>query len=80
MILIYNNIVAQLIQIYGSRADPMCFSYLYAGLYVYSPFSTLANTCAKVANLLQYVSLGSFVMIPIIFGVMSVVSSFTFPP
>lgn len=58
----------------------MCFSYLYAGLYVYSQSSTLANTCAQVATLLQYVSLASFVMIPIIFGIMSMVSSFTFPP
>ncbi|CAO3657437.1 unnamed protein product [Mucor hiemalis] len=69
-----------LVQFYGSRADPMCFSYLYAGLYVYAPFSTLYQTCSQVANLLQYLSLANFICIPIIFGIMTMVTKFTFPP
>ncbi|GAA5806244.1 hypothetical protein HPULCUR_011775 [Helicostylum pulchrum] len=69
-----------LIQFYGSRADPMCFSYIYAGLYVYAPFSTLVQVCSQVATMLQYLSLANFIMIPIIFGIMTMISNFTFPP
>ncbi|RCH81970.1 hypothetical protein CU098_005668, partial [Rhizopus stolonifer] len=68
------------IEFYGSRADPMCFSYIYAGLYVYSPLATLTRVCNKAASILQYLSLINFVTIPIIFGIMSFVSDFSFPP
>ncbi|KAG2230095.1 hypothetical protein INT48_004357 [Thamnidium elegans] len=61
-----------LIQFYGSRADPMCFSYIYAGLYVYAPLSTLAQVCSQVATLLQYLSLANFIVIPIIFGIIPI--------
>ncbi|KAI7898275.1 retinol binding protein receptor-domain-containing protein [Cokeromyces recurvatus] len=68
------------VEFYGSRADPMCFSYLYAGLYVYKPFTTLARICAQIATVLQYVSLINFILVPILFAIMSLVSDFSFPP
>lgn len=58
----------------------MCFSYLYAGLYVHGPFTAVARICAQVASILQYLSLINFVIIPIIFAIMSLLSDFNFPP
>lgn len=58
----------------------MCFSYLYAGLYVHSPFTTVAKISAQVASILQYLSLINFVVIPTIFAIMSLLSDFSFPP
>lgn len=58
----------------------MCFSYLYAGLYVHGPFTTVAKISAQVASILQYLSLINFVVIPTIFAIMSLLSDFSFPP
>ncbi|CAO0801108.1 unnamed protein product [Mucor circinelloides] len=68
------------VEFYGSRADPMCFSYLYAGLYVHGPFTTVARICAQVASALQYLSLINFVIVPVVFAIMSLLSDFSFPP
>ncbi|KAL9547511.1 hypothetical protein PS6_007105 [Mucor atramentarius] len=68
------------VEFYGSRADPMCFSYLYAGLYVHGPFTTVTRICAQVASALQYVSLINFVVVPVVFAIMSLLSGFSFPP
>lgn len=65
---------------YSSRADPMCFSYIYSGLYVHGPFTTLVNVCAKMTTLLQYISLANFLLIPIVFAIMAHVSAYSFPP
>lgn len=58
----------------------MCFSYLYAGLYVHGPFTTVTRICAQVASALQYVSLINFVVVPVVFAIMSLLSGFSFPP
>ncbi|KAL9543315.1 hypothetical protein MBANPS3_008169 [Mucor bainieri] len=68
------------VEFYGSRADPMCFSYLYAGLYVHGPFTTVVKICAQVASVLQYLSLINFVIVPVVFAIMSLLSDFSFPP
>lgn len=70
----------QIFEFYSSRADPICYSYLYAGLYVYAPFTTLSRVCSRAAQLLQYLSLANFVLIPFVFGTMSFVSGFSYPP
>ncbi|KAG1199175.1 hypothetical protein G6F70_005168 [Rhizopus microsporus] len=68
------------VSIFSSRADPMCFAYIYAGVYIYSPFTTLTKVCAKLTTLLQYACLGNFIVIPLIFTIMSYTSDFSFPP
>ncbi|KAG0762358.1 hypothetical protein G6F29_000647 [Rhizopus arrhizus] len=68
------------VAMYSSRADPMCFSYIYSGLYVHGPFTTLVNVCAKMTTLLQYISLANFLLIPIVFAIMAHVSAYSFPP
>ncbi|RCH85469.1 hypothetical protein CU097_004546 [Rhizopus azygosporus] len=68
------------VSIFSSRADPMCFAYIYAGVYIYSPFTTLTKMCAKLTTLLQYACLGNFIVIPLIFTIMSYTSDFSFPP
>ncbi|KAL0141694.1 retinol binding protein receptor-domain-containing protein [Mucor lusitanicus] len=68
------------VEFYGSRADPMCFSYLYAGLYVHGPFTIVVKICAQVASVLQYLSLINFVIVPVVFAIISLLSDFSFPP
>ncbi|KAG1474398.1 hypothetical protein G6F56_000380 [Rhizopus delemar] len=68
------------VAIYSSRADPMCFSYLYASLYVYSPLATLTKLCTQMTSLLQYIALGNFVLVPIVFAIMSYAFKRPFPP
>ncbi|CEP15293.1 hypothetical protein [Parasitella parasitica] len=76
----YTRSISKVVELYGSRADPICFSYLYAGLYVHSPFATVAKICAQIASVLQYLSLINFVVVPVAFAIMSVLSDFSFPP
>ncbi|CAO3682963.1 unnamed protein product [Rhizopus stolonifer] len=58
----------------------MCFSYLHASLYVYSPLATLTKLCTQMTSLLQYIALGNFVLVPIVFAIMSYAFKRSFPP
>ncbi|KAG2219996.1 hypothetical protein INT45_001895, partial [Circinella minor] len=69
------------IAIYGSRANPLCFTYIYAGLYVDKSKTTVTKICSKIASALQYLALINFILVPACFTVMTfVTSSFEFPP
>ncbi|CAO3577421.1 unnamed protein product [Absidia cylindrospora] len=68
------------ISIYGLRAFPPCLSYVYAGLYVDKEASTLYKTCATLTKAFQYLSLGNFFMVPMVFAIMVWLTDFTFPP
>ncbi|CDS04609.1 hypothetical protein LRAMOSA07213 [Lichtheimia ramosa] len=69
------------ISIYGSRTNPLCFTYIYAGLYVDRKQATITRICSKLTSTLQYTALGNFVLIPACFAVMAwTMSTFEFPP
>ncbi|KAI9484393.1 retinol binding protein receptor-domain-containing protein [Zychaea mexicana] len=69
------------IALYGSRANPLCFSYIYAGLYVDKAKATVTKICSTMATILQYLALVNFILVPACFAVMTfVLSSFQFPP
>ncbi|KAI8983122.1 retinol binding protein receptor-domain-containing protein [Pilobolus umbonatus] len=68
------------ISFFGSRANPTCFSYIYAGIYVDSQRSTLTRVCSRTSSILQYTSIANCVVTPFIFAVIAAVSDFKFPP
>ncbi|KAI9287497.1 retinol binding protein receptor-domain-containing protein [Umbelopsis sp. AD052] len=67
------------IAIYSSQTNPMCFGYIYAGIYVDMARTTVVKFCAVAASRLQYVALGNFVLIPAVFGTLKTFSNFRFP-
>ncbi|KAF7724070.1 hypothetical protein EC973_001403 [Apophysomyces ossiformis] len=56
---------------YGSRANPMCFTYIYAGLYVNYPAATLTRLCSTMSSILQYLALFNFVLIPSLLAILT---------
>ncbi|ORY95498.1 retinol binding protein receptor-domain-containing protein [Syncephalastrum racemosum] len=69
------------ISFYGSRANPVCFTYLYAGIYVDRAAATVTKVCSTLVSLFQYLALFNFILVPVIFGAMTVLfKSFHFPP
>ncbi|CAO3631352.1 unnamed protein product [Cunninghamella echinulata] len=68
------------ISIYGSRAFPPCFTYIYAGLYVDIKLTTLYKLCSKMSSIFQYLSLSNFFIIPALFAIMAKFSKFRYPP
>ncbi|KAG2178944.1 hypothetical protein INT43_001791, partial [Umbelopsis isabellina] len=64
---------------YSSQTNPMCFGFIYAGIYVDLSRTTIVKFCAIASNRLQYIALGNFILIPSIFAVMKTFTAFHFP-
>ncbi|KAI9316510.1 hypothetical protein BX666DRAFT_2028039 [Dichotomocladium elegans] len=69
------------ISIYGSRANPLCFTYIYAGLYVDIARTTVSRLCSRLITIFQYLALINFLLIPTCFAIMAkLFRAFEFPP